>query len=271
MRKHKHAILAAIILAVMIGMMFLMTRTNPYEKNGEPIGDIDGNGQLEYVVYSGEDGVNMHFDFIFNGEKIYEHDDVCVVELSDVIEYVDLDEDGEEEILLTMVPHVNSMPLMEYAVLKEVDGNWQKLEIFEGEDSLDNSFPISVTKGEDTFDAVISCEGSEKQIHIDLEPVYSYWKTLAKEDEEGYAQICNYYDMEVLAMAEGARCGVTCDWGIWNIELNSFHGKPCLKAEQGIEGFGKEDFWGSLYLYFDYDEAGKIRVLDMEFEPNDCH
>ncbi|MGN0403196.1 MAG: M56 family metallopeptidase [Acetatifactor sp.] len=234
----------------------------------EELGDIDGNGESEFVIYSGEDGNYQHFDFIFNGEKIYEHDDLCVVELGNPLAYVDLDHDGEKEILLTIRPHVNSMPLTEYAVLKKKDGEWTKLEMYAGEDILDNTFPISVTKGKDGLEAIISCAGLDKQISFDMERVCDYWRPLAEEGNDSLARsIIDYYDCEVLELSAGEKCGYACAWGVWDIQLSSYEGKPCLIAEQGIQGYDKFDFWGNLFLYFDYDKEGKIRILDMDFIP----
>lgn len=67
------------------------------------------------------------------------------------METIDLDSDGEPEIFFTFEPHVNSMPLIEYAVLKRTGSGWKALEMIHGETMLDNGFPISSRYGKFVF------------------------------------------------------------------------------------------------------------------------
>ena len=56
------------------------------------------------------------------------------------------------------------------------------------------------------------------------------------------------------------------DWGIWEIHLTELDGRPCLMALQGIQGYSKEDKWGEVEIYFDYDADGKIRILELRLK-----
>lgn len=216
-----------------------------FETKYEFLGDLDGNGQEEYVEFYGAEGNYQEFSFFFNEECVYHHEDLLSVDIyGEKTRCLDLDHDGEEELFLVMLPHVNSMPLMEYAVIKNVEGAWEKLEMYQGEDILDNTFPIHVTKTSETT-AQISCDGLEEEpIAFTIHSEYDDWKDCSTGDE----------------------VASTCAWGIWNIDAGSFEGQPCLVAEQGIQGSDKFDFWGSVYISFDYDHAGKIRILQMVFE-----
>lgn len=245
----------------------------PFGADWEELEDIDGNGQPEYVVYYGEDNgeSNEHnvFVYAFNMEKIYRHEDVLFVEVLDT-KYMDLDRDKEKEVVIRMLPHVTSMPLMEYAVIKERNGNWEKLEMYQGEDILDNTFPILVVKGEGQFEAKISVAGLDKEISINFEKGYNYWKKASDDTAESasFAQrVKNHYDQEILNMKEGSVCAHTSAWGVWNIHYGTYEGQECLIVEQGIEGYSKEDLWGNVFIYFDYDTNGKIRILDLTFVP----
>ena len=234
------------------------------------VGDLGGDARDDYVIYTGQDGVYYHLALYFAGEGIvFEHEDPLPVDLGDLFCKVDLDHDGEDEILLTMWPHVNSMPLEEYAVLKKVDGTWMKLEMYHEElDILANSFPLRLVRGTGKWEAKLSCRGLNKTITLDLEPDYNHWKALAEQGEDSFPQTNRmYYENEFSHTKPGESVGGISAWGIWKIELSSFDGQPCLVATQGIQGYDKHIPWGQVYIYFDYDRNGKIRVLDLVFEP----
>lgn len=240
----------------------------PFGAAYEELGDLDGNGQPEYVVYYGEDGIWDKFVTVFNLHKIYRHEDILFVDVWDA-RYLDLDHDGSKEVAMRMLPHVNSMPLVEYAVLKEKNGTWEKLEMYQGEDILDNTFPIHIVKGRELYDVKISVDGFEKELTIDIEDRYRYWEKASKEEnpELGWTSPIFSSYQEVLAMKEGSPCAETAAWGIWEVEYGTFEERDCLIAEQAIQGYSKEDIWGELSIYFDYDLNGKIRILDLTFLP----
>lgn len=136
--------------------------------------DLDGNGTKEYVeVDLGDESNNFysHFKFYWNGEMIYEYEDPCRIAPC-VAEYVDLDHDGEKEIFFSFAPRVNSMPLEEYIVLKQYNSSWKPLEMIHGETMMDNAFPLSVTKGDTKWQAVISCENLDESVTFDVESHY---------------------------------------------------------------------------------------------------
>ncbi|MCQ2540301.1 MAG: hypothetical protein MJ114_07640 [Acetatifactor sp.] len=234
--------------------------------------DVDGDSTVEYAVFSGEDEMYNIFDFYFNGELVYHHEDLLPVDIyGDRIAYLDLDGDGEKELFLAILPHVNSMPLMEYAVIKKVEDQWKPLEVYQGETMLDNTFPIHVVKEKGKYTAAVYCEGLENHtIFFSVEPIYNYWKEYA-EEEEGSSlgwSTRYYFEQEVFKQGIGGEVAHTSAWGVWEAYADTFEGKPCLVAEQGIEGYSKYDSWGTVKIYFDYNEQGRIRLLHLEFTPH---
>ena len=152
--------------------------------------DLDGNGTKEYVEVDLGDESNdfySHFKFYWNDEVIYEYEDPCRIEPC-VAEYIDLDRDGEKEIFFSFVPIVNSMPLEEYIVLKQYNSSWKPLEMIHGKTMMDNAFPLSVTKGDTKWQAVISCENLDETVTYDVELHYLDLKReceyLANNEEE---------------------------------------------------------------------------------------
>lgn len=236
--------------------------------------DLDGNGIEEYAkVYliNTEREYICRYVFYWNGEAIYEYENSYGMSPGEAV-YLDLDDDGEKEIFLTFWPHVNSMPLQEYIVLKQEEFVWQPLEMIQGEEVYDNAFPISITRGKNEWEAIISCQGLEKTVSFDIANYHSmlldmrikapseekeYWLDLINNYKYGYPETSEWYDF-----------GSVSAWGIWNIKSGEYDGKPCLIATHGIQGFDKSDIWGELDVYFDYDAQGKIRFLDMMFYDN---
>ena len=234
--------------------------------------DLDQNGVEEYAkVYQidTEQEYICRYTFYWNGEAVYEYENSYGMFPGDA-EYLDLDGDGEKEIFLTFWPKVNSMPLMEYVVLKQkTDMSWEPLEMIHGEEIYQNAFPISITKGKNEWEAVISCEGLEKTVSFDIAHYHTKLLELrenALEEEKDYLlALINDYKYGFPQSSEWYTFGSVCAWGIWNIKSGTYQGKPCLIATHGIQGYDKFDFWGELDVYFDYDTQGKTRFLDMKF------
>lgn len=187
--------------------------------------DLDGNGTKEYVeVDLGDESNNFysHFKFYWNGEMIYEYEDPCRIDPC-VAEYVDLDHDGEKEIFFSFAPRVNSMPLMEYIVLKQNNSSWKPLEMIHGETMMDNAFPLSVTKGDTKWQAVISCENLDESVTFDVESHYLDLKreflSDNGEETEFTSQLVEWYETEFVDYPSGEICGNVSAWGIWNIEV----------------------------------------------------
>ena len=235
-------------------------------------GDLDDNGVEEYgKIYEldTQEGYVCHILFYMNDEVIYDSEVSYKTAFGDA-RYLDLDEDGEKEIFLTFWPNVNSMPLVEYMVLKQKsDLLWESLEMIHGETMMDNAFPISVTKGKNEWEAVISCEGLEKTVIFDLKFYYSklmeLWEKAETDEKDYYERLGFDYEKGFPEESKWYTFGSVCAWGIWNIKSGEYQGKPCLIATHGIQGYDKFDFWGELDVYFDYDAQGKTRFLDMEF------
>lgn len=231
------------------------------------MGDLDGNGEMEYLLISYENDLpeyDAHLSFYFNGESIYEYDDLLRMDPGDA-EYIDLDSDGEPEIFFTFGPHVNSMPLIEYAVLKRTGSGWKALEMIHGETMLDNGFPISSRYGKEENTIVISCEGLDKEIVYNFT---AYYEARIKECEEAgmdpgeYKEILSHYRQ----FEAGDDFGGTAAWGVWDIYSGTYEGKNCLIATHGLEGpLGKFDEMGEIDIYFNYNEGGLVNILNMEF------
>lgn len=237
--------------------------------------DLDGNGTKEYVeVDIGDESNNFysHFKFYWNDKVIYEYEDPCRIDPG-VAEYIDLDSDGEKEIFFSFAPRVNSMPLEEYVVLKQNNSSWKPLEMIHGETMVDNAFPLSVTKGDTKWQAVISCENLDKTVTYDVELHYLDLKRECEflsdsgEETEFTSQLVERYETEFVDYPSGEICGNVSAWGIWNIEIGEYEGHPCLIATHGIQCYDKLDFWGEADVYFDYDEKGDTRFLDIQFRP----
>lgn len=209
-----------------------------------PLGDIDGNGEDEYLQVSELEGDNQytgHLEFFFNGNMIYEYNDLLRIDGGEAY-YIDLDQDGKEEIFFTFYPYVNSMPLTEYAVLKNTGDTWKALEIMHGETSeLDNSFPITCVYG-----------NQKNLIHISC---------------QGYDDVLNGIHYETgMKYTEGEKFGNILPWGIWDITVDNYEGKACLVASHGLGGLQeKYDYLGRVNIYFNYDNNGKIQILNMVF------
>lgn len=237
--------------------------------------DLDGNGTKEYVEVDLGDESNdfySHFKFYWNDEVIYEYEDPCRIDPG-VAEYIDLDSDGEKEIFFSFAPRVNSMPLEEYIVLKQNNSSWKPLEMIHGETMMDNACPLSVTKGDTRWQAVISCENLDETVSFAVELHYLDLKRECEflsdngEETEFTRQLVERYETEFVDCPSGEICGNVSAWGIWNIEVGEYEGIPCLIATHGIQCYDKFDCWGEADVYFDYDEKGNTRFLSIQFRP----
>lgn len=239
------------------------------------LGDLDGNGEMEYMLisYAGDFPANAalafsgdaYLSFYFNGESIYEYDDLLRMSPGDA-EYIDLDSDGEPEIFFTFEPFVNSLPLVEYAVLKRTGSGWKALEMIHGETMLDNAFPISSRYGKEENTIVISCEGLEKEIVYNITAYYE--ARLKEADQWEYQEILDLLD-RYGPFETGDDFGEIAAWGIWDIKSGTYEGKNCLIATHGLNGPASispaYDILGEIDIYFNYNEKGLVNILDMEF------
>lgn len=234
--------------------------------------DLSGDGRADYIIYYGNDGCYNHIALYIVYEGIvFEHEDACAIGVGAVdSELIDIDHDGEKEIFFTIYPNVNSMPLEEYAVIKKTLAGWQELEVYvtEGDDFC-NAFPIHMYHDDNSLGVRVSCDGLDKSITFDVEYIYDHYVKLNETSEVidgSYNSYLNYYE-GLRSTPIGSEIGSVSAWGIWTIKETVYNGQPCLIAEHGIEGYSKFDSWGLIYIYFDYDMNGKIRVLDMVHEP----
>lgn len=237
-----------------------------YAPHRYDMGDLDGNGEQEYVMISfleDDPDHDGHLDFYFNGELIYGFDDILRMSPGDA-EYIDLDGDGKQEIFFTFYPHVNSMPLVEYAVLKQTGSSWNPLEMIHGETILDNGFPItSRYKEENTI--VITCEGADQEIVYNFK---EYYENRIREEQESSGDARQYAEIleQQGGYREGDEFGGIAAWGVWEICSGTYDGRNCLIATHGLEGpLGKWDNMGLVDVYFDYDERGQVHILNLDF------
>lgn len=221
--------------------------------------DLNGDGLNDYLINYFQDGVCRRIALYLRGKwAVYEHIEEIGVGFGDCYS-VDLDGDGKKEILLLIEPHVNSMPLEEFTVLKLGHNGWDTLETC-------TSLPLKMTRRTEPYEIILGCDGYDQTISFSVKDRYDAWKTLASQEGNSfYEEMKRYYEFEVANAKAGAEIGSIMEWGIWKINLTEFDGRPCLMALQGIQGYSKEDQWGEVEIYFDYDAEGKIRILDLKF------
>lgn len=224
--------------------------------------DFDGNGEEEYLtVETTPDFSGSKLTVYWNKKAIYQYEDMLnIIKIRDY-QYMDLDGDGERELFLALLPNVNSMPLVQYLVLKEGRDGWHALENYEtvGE-SLTNSFPLKIIYSDKPWEAKITCDGYDGEILVDVKRVYDAW-------EEEEREVYGYGYQKAFGKGnQSGECAQIAPWGIWEIGFRRFEGELCLVARQGIMRDDKNALWGMVDIIFDYDRAGKIRVRDMRFE-----
>jgi len=232
-----------------------------------PWGDLDGDGTEEYILlesgdFLGENVVNGRITMYVNDEPVYQYaEELRITSVGDKA-YLDLNGDGQEEIFVSFYPAVNSASLAEWFVLEKTGEGWQMLEMyhFEG-DMLSNAFPITVLMDKNDFGLSIRCEGWDGEIPFDATTHYERMKIV----EAGI----NAYELFTEGQYKvGDVVGGTLPYGIWEIRSGTYQGENCLIALHGLGGpAGMYDIYGNADVYFNYDENGKIKILDMEFEP----
>ena len=236
-------------------------------------GDINGNGTDDFIFYTYEndDEFGPVRWFLVIDEKVVYEDTMDIIG-DFTVWNLDIDNEGSEELIIAMNPHVNGSPLTTYEVLKQNGASWTALQNSDEFGMTDyngdpnNSFPIRVILGKDLKTGEISIDGNDQKITFDLEDNY---RKLAV-DEEGndigdFAQ--KFLDGKVEA---GYEIGRTADWGIWDLKPAKLDGRNCLIARQGLCGkdTGKFDMYGTLDIYFDYDASGNINILKTVFNEN---
>lgn len=248
------------------------------------LADLDGNGVAEYVevdnrIYEEVPGAAARMKVYWNQAVIYEYEDPCTIDPGDWA-YLDLDRDGERELFLTFRPRVNDSPLVEYIVLKQKAGGWEPLEMIHGDLMMDNALPISVKHNKEPWQAEITCEGLDKTILVDVAIRFQLLKErllrgIEEADEQDKALENYYFEQSVMTYSdsfeepeEGWECAYVAPWGIWEIEPSKWQDVPCLMATHGILR-SRNDLWGLVDVFFDYDESGRARLLDMRFRPQE--
>lgn len=226
--------------------------------------DFDRNGDEEYLTVEARPisyGSGSILTVYWNKKAIYQYEDVLnIIEVRNY-QYVDLDDDGEKELFLELLPNVNVAGMVQYLVLKEGQDGWHALENYEtiGE-SLTNSFPLKITYSDKPWEARITCDGYDGEILVDIKRVYDAW-------DEGMGEIYGYEYQKAFGKGnQSGECAQIAPWGIWEIGFRHFEGKLCLVARQGIIRDYKNALWGVVDIIFDYDKTGKIHVRDMRFE-----
>lgn len=229
--------------------------------------DFDRNGEEEYLTVEASSllyGSGSILTVYWNNKAIYQYEDVLnIIEVRNY-QYVDLDDDGEKELFLELLPNVNSAGMVQYLVLKEGQDGWYVLENYEtmGEsgESLTNSFPLKITYSDKPWEAKITCDGYDGEILVDVKKVYDAW-------DVGMGEIYGYEYQKAFGKGnQSGECAQIAPWGIWEIGLRLYEGKLCLVARQGIMRDYKNALWGMVDIIFDYDKTGKIHVRDMRFE-----
>lgn len=216
--------------------------------------DIDKNDIIDSVQIRKRSDNTNYIRVIFNGELIFEHEWPELGLLSiNTFEYVDFDQDGKDEIYLTVYPNVNSRSLIELLILKQSNGQWDKLNLPLNEIGH-NCFPFLITRGKEEFDFIISSEYLEKEIHFDASAYFEDVEEVQVNSIKGYRN--KHYK-------EGDMVAFISAWGIWEAKTGEYANRNCIIAQQAIEGpYG--NFLGKVIIYFTYDKDGNLEVLNVE-------
>lgn len=169
-------------------------------------------------------------------------------------EYLDIDNDDETEIFITIYPNVNNRSLIEILTLKRTDSQWYKMDIPLNELG-NNCFPFSITRGKEEFDFVISFKYIDKQIHFDASNFYKDFPVSNSNSIQAFRN--NHYK-------EGDEVAFISSWGIWETQTGTYDGHNCIIAQQGMESpYGNG--LGRVYIYYDYDENGLLEILNIDY------
>ncbi len=234
------------------------------------LGDMDGNGTREYCdveLFPIDSDCQSRITLVWNEEVIYTYEKMYNNLLGPRAEYLDLDGDGAEEIFFRFEPNVNSRPLMEYIVLKQKSSGWEPLEMIHGEEMADNAFPISVEAAPDN-QMLIRCEGTEDGAAYDYTAHFAYLRmeldnaNFADEERKRLDSILKGTEYDI-----GDTVAVTAPWGIWEIESGKGAMGNYLVATHGLEDLFNQPF-GRVKVYFNYNTAGKVNILKLEYVAN---
>ena len=236
----------------------------------KPVGNLSGDERADYVILNGLNGKYTDLSIYISGQgKIFDFkEDLGIVYVCQLAGAVDLDRDSEKEIVITILPDVNSGSLTEFIVIKKKGDKWIELENFH--DDLKRfgyySFPLVMEHDKD-FKVNLSCKGLDKTVTFDVEENYDLCVQEAGKIRHADAEwdAVDYYEKKIYSTPSGTPMGRISAWGVMDVELNEYEGYPCLVALQMVEGSDKFDIWGCVDIYFDYDINGKMRVLDLKF------
>ena len=256
-------------------------RVDPVSKREACVGDvvysadIDANGEEDYIYchqlteeeMTEDDETSILWSLELNGQNIYQGSHVLYCDFDSWS--MDLDGDDKPEILIRVMPHVNSMPLEEFVVLKQEGDSWTALQNTtdfgqtDGNGDQCNAFPVKVTVGENPDTLNLALEGTDT---ITINVKKHYEDMLEREGESGLGAVAKEF-LVGDRYKPGDEFGTTADWGLWEIEGVQLDGNNCIRAALGIESKegGKMDVLGTMNIYFDYDANGNIRILKNEF------
>ena len=240
-------------------------------------GNIDGIGTVDIYVKQYIDPTEGYlagtvWELAVNKEIVYTSSNDWIYSSNGfTTSALDLDQDGQKELVVIATPQVNSYMFQNYVVFKNNGGTlipWMN-----GYDGVvdengdpSNAFPVQVTMGSTPGMIDIALDGCET-ITIDARQHYTDMMEFESDNDLGQLakdvlQNNTYKPGQVFAHAAG--------WGLWSVEPASYNGVDCLKAVQGICSIDgqKGDVLGTLDIFFNYDLSGQIHVLDMKFHQN---
>lgn len=238
--------------------------------NGIEIGDIDYNGVEDFIIAEDgtfDSGKSFKWTLVLNDDEIYTayNDLHCDFDVS----FLNLDGDLAKEILVLVYPHVNSASLTEFVVLKEKGDSWVELQkVSELNPSNGYAFPIKITMGEGKpISMDISCEGIECVLNEDIS---KHYEAIAAGDS--YFDEDGSFAKDILSSElyePGEEFAHTSAYGIWEIKIDAENGINYLVAKHGIESnpWGKNDVYGYLDVWFNYDLSGKIKIFKIKYYP----
>jgi hypothetical protein len=219
--------------------------------------DIDGN-KVEDIIQTislDDDGTETGICVYLNGELIFEFSDPYVRLMGvKAFEYIDLDEDGINEIFIVTDTNANSRSLVNVLCLKEIEGHWNRMDLPLNEMG-NNGFRFKVTRGINEFEFNISSDIIEQEIYFDASHLFA---------DDGSDNIDSIQAFLKNNYKAGDVVDFSLGWGICEARTGTYEGRNCIIATEGLEvpyGHGI----GDINTYFAYNKQGKIEILSVEY------
>ena len=220
--------------------------------------DLDSNGVNDQLqIISLKDGTETRMHVYLNKKQIFEYEDPSSRLMGvNAFEYLDIDQDGSNEIFITASTDANSRELVDVLCLKLMEGNWKQMDL-PLNDSGNNGFSYKVTRGKNEFDFIVSSDTIKQEICINASQLFV-------NDESG--NIDSIQAFRKNNYKQGDKIDSSLGWGISAAKIGTYEGRNCVIATEGLEvpyGHGL----GDINTYFAYNKKGILEILKVEFLP----